>query len=399
MARPFFILFLIICAPAGAFASEDSEFNLRSIPISDWLNAGESVEIPWRVTVREAQLRMDQRLEVTYFASINGKDLNRSGNQHDLYLVSRISSPDAEWLNEPIVLRNTIEKELPKNVEAQFLMRVSVQPGDYLLWLVLYDRKTGKHNVAKRRVRVAEIRNDPLPTAFQHLPLVEFPQQTEDGGLGFLSSELFLPVKNRRPLEVQLISTLSPPEQWANRGRMIRNHNLNTIGALAALSQLELSAGSISATGLDLSRHEVLFEQKDFQKIDWKALTEALTKANSTLISAKALEGRKNNGAFFREVLAQRLAADSSSKEQPVRVIIVVTSSLLFEKGSDLEPLQLAGDCRCRIYHLRFRLNLNDVFDQLANFMKPLRPKTFNLATPHDLRKAIAEILEDLRNL
>ena len=115
---------------------------------------------------------MDQRLEVTYFASINGKDLNRSGNQHDLYLVSRISSPDAEWLNEPIVLRNTIEKELPKNVEAQFLMRVSVQPGDYLLWLVLYDRKTGKHNVAKRRVRVAEIRNDPLPTAFQHLPLV-----------------------------------------------------------------------------------------------------------------------------------------------------------------------------------------------------------------------------------
>ncbi|PYS24427.1 MAG: hypothetical protein DMG11_24485, partial [Acidobacteria bacterium] len=114
---------------------------------------------------------------------------------------------------------------------------------------------------------------------------------------------------------------------------MIRNHNLNTIGALAALSQLELSAGSISATGLDLSRHEVLFEQKDFQKIDWKALTEALTKANSTLISAKALEGRKSNGAFFREVLAQRLAADSSSKEQPVRVIIVVTSSLLFEKG------------------------------------------------------------------
>src|SRR2546422_6521478 len=201
MARPFFILLLIIGAPAGAFASEDSEFNLRSIPISDWLNAGESVEIPWRVTVREAQLRMDQRLEVTYFASINGKDLNRSGNAHDLYLVSRISSPDSEWLNEPIILRNTIEKELPKNVAAQFTMRFSEQPGDYILWLVLYDRKTGKHNVTKGRVKVPEIHNDPLPAAYEHLPLVEFPQQGEEGGFGFLSSELYLPVKNKRPLE------------------------------------------------------------------------------------------------------------------------------------------------------------------------------------------------------
>jgi hypothetical protein len=399
MIRLLALFFLIVASPAGAFAPEDSELNLRSIPISEWLNAGEAAEIPWRVTVRDAQLRMDQRLEVTYIASINSKDLNRSGSEHDLYLVSRISSPDAEWLNEPIVLRNPIEKELPKNVEAQFLMRVSVQPGDYLLWLVLYDRKTGKHNVAKRRVKVPEIRNDPLPAVYQHLPLVEFPQPTEDGGLGFLSSELFLPVKNRRPLEIQLISTLSPPEQWANRGRMVRNHNNITIGALAALSQLELDEGSVSVTGLDLSRHEVLFEQKDFQKIDWRALTEALVKANSTLISAKALEGRKSNGAFFREVLAQRLALDSSSKEQPLRVIIVVTSSMLFEKGSDLEPLQLEGDCHCRIYHFRFRLNYNDVFDQLANFMKPLRPRTFNLITPQDLRKAIAEVIEDLRNL
>ena len=31
--------------------------------------------------------------------------------------------------------------------------------------------------------------------------------------------------------------------------------------------------------------------------------------------------------------------------------------------------------------------------------MKPLRPKTFNLLTPRDLRKAIAEIIEDLGNL
>jgi hypothetical protein len=82
-----------------------------------------------------------------------------------------------------------------------------------------------------------------------------------------------------------------------------------------------------------------------------------------------------------------------------MRVVIVVTSSWLFEKGADLKPIQVEGDCNCRIYHLRFRLNNSDVFDQLEKFMKPLRPRTFNLMTARDLRKAIAEIVQELASL
>ena len=77
-------------------------------------------------------------------------------------------------------------------------------------------------------------------------------------------------------------------------------------------------------------------------------------------------------------------------------MIIVVTSSWLFEKGVDLKPIQLERGCHCRVYHLRFRLNANDIFDELEKFMKPLHPRTFNLITARDLRKAIAEIVEDL---
>ena len=80
-------------------------------------------------------------------------------------------------------------------------------------------------------------------------------------------------------------------------------------------------------------------------------------------------------------------------------VIIVVTSSRLFESGSDLRPIQIEGDCNCRVYYLRFRLNVNDVFDQLEKFIKPLRPRVFNLITARDLRKAIAQIVEDLGKL
>ena len=378
---------------------DDFGLDLRSIPIAQWLNAGESTEIPWSLHLGDASLRMDQRLEVLYSARIRAKDLNRAGATHELFLVSRISSPDGEWLNAPMISRQAIDKQLPGNAQVRFDARTFVQPGEYVLWLVLFDRDTGKHNVARRRIRVPEISNDPLPDSLSSLPLVEFPQSTDQGnGVLAVTSKLFLPVAAKRPLEVELILPMSPPEQWTRRQRLVRSYSDNIVAALAALSQMELSQGSISIAGLDLVRHELQFEQRDLQSVDWPALMGAVERANSPEITAAALEGRKANGAFFREFLSDRLASATSSSDPP-RVFIVITSSLLFESGSDLTPLQVEGDCNCRVYHLRFRLSLNDVFDQLGNLMKPLRPKTFNLMTPRDLRKAIAVIIEELRNL
>src|SRR5262249_15507978 len=202
---------------------------------------------------------------------------------------------------------------------------------------------------------------------------------------------------NKHPLQVELISMLSPPEQWTGRTRLMRAHNDSTVGALTALSQMDLMEGSLSITGLDLVRRQVMFEQRDFQSVKWESLMDAMKKAQSPDITAEALQGSKNNGAFFREFLNQRLT--SAPPEDAMRVIIVVTSSRLFESGSDLRPIQIEGDCSCRVYYLRFRLNVNDVFDQLERFMKPLRPRIFNLITARDLRQAIAQVIDDLGKL
>jgi hypothetical protein len=389
----------ILFGLTNVVCAEDPALDLHSIAVSDWLNAGEHSEIPWSFNVREPYLRIDQRLEVSYTARISGKDLNRSGKSHELFLISRVSTPDGEWLNEPSIIRHTAEDQLPNNVQAEFLLRVVIQPGDYTLWSILYDRKTGKHNVAKRRLRVPELHSDPLPDLYRRMPLVEFPEagESEAAAVGFVKSQLYLPVHNKHPLQVELISMLSPPEQWTGRTRLMRAHNDSTVGALTALSQMDLMDGSLSITGLDLVRRQVMFEQRDLQTVKWESLMDAMKRAQSPDITAAALQGSKNNGAFFREFLNQRLT--SSSPEDAMRVIIVVTSSRLFESGSDLRPIQIEGDCNCRVYYLRFRLNVNDVFDQLERFIKPLRPRVFNLITARDLRKAIAQIVEDLGKL
>jgi hypothetical protein len=398
---PWNLAFVAILLPASFAAAEDhSPLDLHAIPISDWLNAGEHADIPWSFIVGQPQLRVDQRLEVAYTARLSGKNLNRSGPNHELFLISRISTPDGEWLNEPQIVRHRQDEAIPNHVRVEFLMHVAVQPGDYTLWAVLYDRKTGKHNLARRHFRVPEIRNDPLPDLYRRMALAEFPDATDDNGSEFtgVTSRLYLPVRNKRPLQVELISMLSPPEQWTGRTRLVRAHNDATIGALAALSQMELAEGSLSITGLDLIRRQVIFEQRDFKNVHWTSFIDAMKRAQSPDISMEALQGSRTNGAFFREFLNQRLNADSPAADA-MRVIIVVTSSRLFESGSDLRPLQIEGDCNCRVYYLRFRLNINDVFDQLDRLMKPLRPRIFNLITARDLRKAIAEIVDELGRL
>jgi hypothetical protein len=389
--------FLCVSVPLWRASAEDSPpLDLHSIPISDWLNAGDHTGIPWDFTVREPYLRVDQRIEVLFTGSIDAKDLNKAGAQHELFLISRVSTSDGEWLNETSVARQDIEDQLARHVQVQFVMRMVVQPGDYILWAVLYDRKTGKYNVAKRHFKVSELRGDPLPDLYRRMPLVEFPEAPDDkNALGFVNGQLYLPVHNKRPLQVELISMLSPPEQWTGRSRILRAHNDDTVGALAALSQIELTDGTISITGLDLVRRQVLFNQRDFKRVRWNSLMEAIKKAQSPNISASALEGSKNNAAFFREFLDERLTTEPVEGD-PLRVIIVVTSSRLFENGSDLRPLQIEGDCHCRVYYLRFRLNVNDVFDQLEKLIKPLRPHIFNLLSARDLRKALAEIVDDL---
>lgn len=386
---------------ATPIIQEDRDLDLRSIPLAEWLDAKEVAEIPWRLRILPAALRMDQRLEVAYTATVRAKDLNRSGNEHELFLISVVSNSDGEWLTQPSVIRQTVEGEVPSNLEVRFDTRAFVQPGDYLFWLVLYDTRTGKHNMTRRNVRVPGIRNDPLPDAFGRLPLVEIPQvsRTEVGTVVRLTGELFLPIKNKRRVEIELISTMSTPEQWTNRARMARNHSEFTSGAIAALSQIELANGSLSISGLDLVRREVAFDQRDFRMIDWPTLMKAFKEADTPEISAAALQGRKTNGAFFRDFLNDRLIAEEHGPETPLRVFIIVSGSLLFERGSDLDPLEFEGDCGCRVYHLRFRLNRNDMFDELQKVIRPLHPRTFDLRVAADLRKAIAEILEDIGKL
>jgi hypothetical protein len=156
---------------------------------------------------------------------------------------------------------------------------------------------------------------------------------------------------------------------------------------------MRLAQSTISITGVDLNHRTVPFEQKNLEQLDRQRLVDALHNLKDQTISYETLE--KGGGSAF---LRTTMEAALERKEDATRVFIIVSSLNVFDRTADLEPMKLRENCKCRAYYLRFR-NGNDAFDDIDKVIRPLNPKTFNLNSGLDFRKALAELIRDLENL
>ena len=262
--------------------------------------------------------------------------------------------------------------------------------------MAFYAPGAEQHNVVKRQVRVSESRSIPIKQLSGGLPSVEFPEVEYDGvtPVRALPGRLSLPVENKRQVAIEILPVVTSPEQWFDRGDILENHNNLVLAATSVLSQMSLENGSISTSAIDLIQRETTFQQGDSRSLNWAGLAASFPKdGDNQLVSV--LENRTQRPVFFRNWLEQRLRAPSES----LRVFIVVASSMRFERGSNLTPVQVPADCNCRLYHVRLRHNSADAFDDLQKVLRPLRPRIFNIISGKDLREALGEIIEDLERL
>jgi hypothetical protein len=399
------LLVLLGLGPVWVTAQDSNPVpNLRALPFAEWLEEGETEQINWDIDINESQLRMEQRIDLTFVGSVRARDLEPRDINHRLALWSWVLNSEGgiETYSGPV--QYFMGQDVPRNAEVQFFMRLFVTPGDYTLSLLLYDETTGQHNLTRERVRVDDIDDDPFPDSFRDLPVVEFPASRRSGGREFteVSGDLFMPINSVRPLEIQLISALSAPENRPGERSRVRHTN-NMSRVLIALTQLDPTEGSIAVSGLDLVRREVVFEQKHVKKLDTVGLARAFADSNPPAIGIDALTGRHLNSTFVKEYVEDQVegriidgGTELSRVGTPLKVLIFVTGFTLFDDDSNVTGVDLEGRCDCRVYHIRVRQNLRDVFDDVDNILEPLYPKTFNVLTPEDLRDAMGEIVEDL---
>jgi hypothetical protein len=361
------------CDPTGNI--DEVAFEADSVPLEEWLKERRARQISIDMRVRGPELRMDQQNTVFYAATVQMKSQQTTAEERKVAFFVGVDSAAGKRLTETSVHAVDVPAGIQGTFEITVFGCIYFQPGNYSLWVAAYDQPSGKHGVQRQNVRVSGIKNDPLPLIESQLPAARFPDYTpeETDLLKVLPTSLFLPVANKRPLAVDIIS-LNPQQR-------------NGIGPL---SQMTLRDSSLSVTTLDLETQKVVYDSRITGTFDFTEMLKAaeLHKQNDRTIDLSVLLERRNGAAYVRKFLEQRM----KSAEGKACVIFVVSSPMTFQRGADISPIEMAENCR--LYYVQMLPGGGR--DDLERLLKSDQSRRFEVNSALEFRKALATIVREL---
>jgi len=414
--------------------SQDPVF--ATVPFDRWLAEREHALIPWKTSVFTSGLSSHQRLLTTVIIYVDGRQLGKRPQQGQLLMLLQFNDSQGRVYRG----HGTFElKELDgaaSQVDVFYTFRAFVAPGEYRIAIGLFHTETQESSFTRRLLRVAPLKNDPLPEAWRDLPPVEVLSPDGPPDEWFRPSvigRLHLPLETRRPVHIDLLMNL-PPELasgWYYQASMGV-----LLPALKVISQVEVRNGSLDVALLDLARRCVVFEQANERDLDWPQLKSALTGSNRNVIDVHALENCSQNAEFFLSQIRGRLDTAISGQRQraaePLRALIVLSAPMELARGTDLHPVQPDDFRGWSVYYIRYHSLLAasllerlfapmsparpvprvggrpmpparglpaEPIDSLENLLKPLHPRLFDVANPEQFRKALARLLAEISGL
>jgi hypothetical protein len=186
---------------------------------------------------------------------------------------------------------------------------------------------------------------------------------------------------------------------------------------LKAISQTGSSSVTERVEVLDLARRRAVFQQVDGQDLDWPRLRVSLGEANTASIDVHSLSEQHHEAQFFVSQVRSAIRDSSGTC-----VVVVLTKSVTFASGEDLQQISLEGLPACRVFYIRYHMGMGpfppasgplmggrgrgmrmdgpmgrnrlslDMVDELEATLKPLSPKVFDVETPEQVTKAMTEI-------
>ena len=342
-----------LCAAGTTAPTRTPRFS--DYPLEQWAAAPEHAAIRWEVHLLSPQLSVHQRLIERIQTIVPGSELEKRRGRGELVLLVRFEDSDGrEWhAGSRLNLANV--QEGVKSQELTFTISAFIRPGEYKVLVALIDTKTMEHSLAHRTLRVAPLKNDPLPDAWAGLPAVEVlsPIDTPDAwSLPAVKGLLQLPAVSKTAKaqpEIELLVNTTPSERSMNTAGSLRRNMSVVIPALKVLSALNAENRPPSIAVMDLTRQRIGLEAHNATSIDWSAVGRLLTASNPSVIDAKSLAVQSSMREYFaREVV--RRAGDSG----PPRWIIVLSGPLTFGRQDETPLPQLTPDANRHIVYLRF---------------------------------------------
>jgi hypothetical protein len=403
----------------------------EKVPFDKWLAEPDQKPFHWSVNVPRAALSFHQRFISAVEIEIDGRDLETRRGEGRLVCLTRIT----DHSGAPFQYHSSIEfSKLDENIKAatiQTAQRVFLLPGDYQLAVIALDTHTGEHYALQSRFKVPSAPNDFLAAAWRNLPPVEFIQDSDSPESWYLPNigghlRWAASVENAslKPARINIILNVAPSVRVPGTRPTPGAGLAALLPTLKAISQTGSTSVSENIELLDLARRRAVFHQDNSQDLDWPALKTSLGDSSTASIDIHSLSERHQDAQFFVSEVRKILRAS----ESPC-VVVVLTTAVAFEQGEDLNPISLEALPPCRVFYIRYHArpeftrqmgqpmgvrgrggrmagplgggmshnpSAQDVPDQLESTMKPLNPKLYNVETPEEITKALAEIRKAL---
>jgi len=393
------------------------------IPIDAWLQGQNRQDFPWRVQLGHSWLTFQQRRYVQARITFRVRDLLKAGvSLRDLHLVVKLAGEDGRWFSGQSYSRFEPPPGLAAADEIHSLTNLFVRQGTYRVAVMAYDTANHRGNLWRETLRVEPLKEDPLPGIDRTLPQVEFlpaalPLRLGHGrGLASTitfdpwalgQGELRLPVGNVRPVQVDIVANVSLSVASDRRSSEAPDWQYQLNGATVlqisnALSQLNLKAGCVRVSALDVRRQKVFADREDARSLDWPRLRQAIVGVNRNKIEVSTLAGQKHEPAFFAHYLEQLSAAPNPCQREgppPLHILIVVSDAFMFPNGAEMTTVRPdlipVGLC----YHLRLVPVAGARWDEIARVVKPLHPVKFDLSDSGRFRKTLAQVITGIESV
>lgn len=436
MTRLAQIVLLTALAAAHLPAQSFTPRAFSEVPFEQWQNEPERKGIRWNVHLAEPELSNHQRLVSRLEITIDGAELAKRRSEGRFVLLMQITDEqNHNWRDFESVDLATLPATV-KNSDAAYYRNFFVLPGDYSIVVAAYDTAdSSEHFLTRRKLHVSPLHNDPLPGAWAGLPSIEFVRLTrfpDNWYLPFIRNRVKLAAETKRPVRIELLLNLSPPDSLAGSAR-VRNRNLSALlPSFKVLTQLQQENTTVNAAVVNLTRQQVVFEQSAVKRLDWRRLMASIGEDVPGIVDIKDLEIRHQRPQFFAGEVMQRLAGahaavgESGGERDEPRAVIVLTSPVTFDDGADLRPVEAVAHSGAKVFYLRYqpfptatlsggrrpgprrspdgmflppRASFGPAWDQLVSVLKPTDPKIFDIASPEQFRKALAAVLAEIAKM
>jgi len=406
------IRFLVLIAAVlgvlqGVLQAQQPDPFFAQTEFAQWASQGPVEHIPWQLHVIPGDLTAYQRMVGHYVIDVAGRYFRQRPESGDMIaLVQVVDGAGRVYQDHSVVFMDSKNPELKRG--GFFAWHAFMLPGEYEVTLALYDQSARKRSFDRRAFRIEPLSKDPLPDAWRDLPSVEFLRSPSRPPDSYFHPEavgrLRLPLMAQRPARIEVLANLT------GTGRAMVSHgaynfNLGSLlPILKAFSQIDVRSGALNIEVLDLVSRRVAFQQEDAHDLDWPRLKTAVTAADPTKVDVHALEDIKHTAAFLRKEVARRIESGAGPPEA-LPVLILISSAALFDSLSDIRDTLLPSECLCVVYYvrynpvaLRFHVALAD-FDNVKKVLKPLPVRARVADSPQDLRRIMAEIMDEVSKM